>query len=1027
MARMPIYQETGAPAVTPITPPTVDQAGLRMQTAGYTNLAEASQRVVDFALAEKTRQSEVAGAAEGARNPFGVLDELEGKVLPTAYDRSALDTATRFAVAKIGNSTELQILTAISDAQENGLDPADLNARISGIISGASDATGSVSPDAAGALMMELRSYAAANSLQYQGNYLKLQEAENLDEWKVGVPGVFVEIASLVRQGNLEGANNRLKTFEENATDLGIDSALITEQLFKMKQEIALANVETMFANADTFEQRNEIRELVFNAAYGDGRDELLDGLNQTQIESLIGTLGNLEAQNQEGFGVSADQAMLMIEQQVRANDVDGARLSLEEFERQAVESGVSPVVLAERMLDMRAKIDIAHVETLFARALTIEDKNKIREMLREAAYGSGESNLVDNLSHGQVRALITRLGNIDLSEEIAAAEAAEAAADEIVDNVEKQVEVLSDLARGEIELSGVVTPATMGKLDTYLSMLPEAEAFDIRLRLNYEKEIYNYPTEIPNNIIYGNPNSILDDLNNRYNRSNITTYEQGLIQDAITRFQTIRDAQLTEFNEDQPKYIQDYLQKQIDAGIPAFRDAAALAIDGDSTAWLKIQEDAGLPLNQQTIVPVQFMSMLLETILSGEDPSGAKVDGTPLVGYLDELTSNSPDNLVLFQNAIRLAGGNDDLALAVELYGETGALAEIFNAYVWGTTNDADAALKDVVPDTYTSVDDYRNAVREKVFDAFEPLFQSYISAGADQGLVTQRATQFTNAVMTALARDGSLEPDNLIKAMVGHFSNYEFYDGAVEPGDRGIVLYVSSDQPNFRLPTELTHLIDQITDDQNSISAQIDNGQVQLTVPPLVPQLLNLGPEGGRGNVRSNEMFPEVTVEMSELELGLVKYHREQLTNGTYLDDDQGMTSVNIMGVTGPNGDIYNVPGFADGRRLTEQEAFDNAAAMGWDNFQSYPADSTVPNDEHPANLAAQRIHEQIDIDGQEFLSVLNEARRQSYKGWTDLVIEDGYWGNVDDGTLRLFLEGHVVLDANGNFIDIAIPSGN
>ena len=106
---------------------------------------------------------------------------------------------------------------------------------------------------------------------------------------------------------------------------------------------------------------------------------------------------------------------------------------------------------------------------------------------------------------------------------------------------------------------------------------------------------------------------------------------------------------------------------------------------------------------------------------------------------------------------------------------------------------------------------------------------------------------------------------------------------------------------------------------------------------------------------------------------ELALLEYHRNNLRNGTYLDDAQGMTTVNIMGVTGPDGQIYNVPGYADGRRLSEDEARELAAASGWAQYPSYPQQWAGPLEDHPANVAARRLHDQIDIDGRMFREFL------------------------------------------------------
>ena len=451
MARMPIYQETGAPAVTPITPPTVDQAGLRMQTAGYTNLAEASQRVVDFALAEKTRQSEVAGAAEGARNPFGVLDELEGKVLPTAYDRSALDTATRFAVAKISNSTELQILTAISDAQENGLDPADLNARISGIISGAADATGSVSPDAAGALMMDLRSYAAANSLQYQGNYLKLQEAENIDEWKAALQGHQVQIEQLVRQGELSEAELRIEIFTKDAEDLGISDAQITTAVTGFRQSMALANIDALWAGLETVEEQNAFRRQVKADAYNGGGSGLVENLTQSQIRAVLNRFG--EEDLRDSRERASDAATLALAEMINTGSVTQETQSLFDAEK---------VNLTPDELDS-VNLKLSYAEEAF---------NLQSEIPNAVATGNAQAllaNLGDRYKDPSLD-LEERTLLFDLIEETKIAVATEAA-EFNADRTEYRQNLLNGLlSAGDPEIVAAVEAAVQGDTDLWVA-----------------------------------------------------------------------------------------------------------------------------------------------------------------------------------------------------------------------------------------------------------------------------------------------------------------------------------------------------------------------------------------------------------------------------------------------------------------------------------------------------------------------------------------------------------------------------
>lgn len=91
---------------------------------------------------------------------------------------------------------------------------------------------------------------------------------------------------------------------------------------------------------------------------------------------------------------------------------------------------------------------------------------------------------------------------------------------------------------------------------------------------------------------------------------------------------------------------------------------------------------------------------------------------------------------------------------------------------------------------------------------------------------------------------------------------------------------------------------------------------------------------------------------------EQGLIDYHRKNLNSGGFINQGGNVTTVYITGVTGPNGRIYNVPGFADGKILTAQEAAQRAARVGWQMFPSYATGAE-------ADAAAERTHKIIEDD--------------------------------------------------------------
>ena len=106
----------------------------------------------------------------------------------------------------------------------------------------------------------------------------------------------------------------------------------------------------------------------------------------------------------------------------------------------------------------------------------------------------------------------------------------------------------------------------------------------------------------------------------------------------------------------------------------------------------------------------------------------------------------------------------------------------------------------------------------------------------------------------------------------------------------------------------------------------------------------------------------FAEPPEDMGDLERGLLEYHRDNLRNKTYLDDEQGLTTLFMQGVSGPDGRIYNVPGYFDGKRQDEKKSKKRAESIGWGNYPSYATGLE-------SNEAAVKFHDIVDQDANLF----------------------------------------------------------
>ena len=109
-----------------------------------------------------------------------------------------------------------------------------------------------------------------------------------------------------------------------------------------------------------------------------------------------------------------------------------------------------------------------------------------------------------------------------------------------------------------------------------------------------------------------------------------------------------------------------------------------------------------------------------------------------------------------------------------------------------------------------------------------------------------------------------------------------------------------------------------------------------------------------GGKIKDTSNFNFTPIPKEFNESygigeqDSNLIMYHRQTITNGTFIDnEDTGeITTIYIRGIKNPeegaDSPIYAVPGYFDGRKdWSEEEVVEKAIEEGW--FDLYPSDNT------------------------------------------------------------------------------------
>lgn len=122
---------------------------------------------------------------------------------------------------------------------------------------------------------------------------------------------------------------------------------------------------------------------------------------------------------------------------------------------------------------------------------------------------------------------------------------------------------------------------------------------------------------------------------------------------------------------------------------------------------------------------------------------------------------------------------------------------------------------------------------------------------------------------------------------------------------------------------------------------------------------------------------------------EQALIQYHRDNLSRGTELKDEQGTTTVLITGMQGPDGREYLVPGFFDGKRQSPAAIAERVGKIGWDRFPSY---ATLDD----AEQATKRLHDLIEEDSRVGPNVALDRERT-----IATAVNSGFWATNANGT--------------------------
>lgn len=159
-----------------------------------------------------------------------------------------------------------------------------------------------------------------------------------------------------------------------------------------------------------------------------------------------------------------------------------------------------------------------------------------------------------------------------------------------------------------------------------------------------------------------------------------------------------------------------------------------------------------------------------------------------------------------------------------------------------------------------------------------------------------------------------------------------------------------------------------------KNIINVQLESAVTDAsnTDLPYNDRIQNIFKITGKNAVdTTNFDFTPIPKHYDDKDVNILKYHRERIANGTYLENTDGSTTtIYITGVKHPeNGRIYMFPGYWEGEKHTEEEVFNKANEEGW--WDMYPSDSN--NADHKKRVRRLKLF--INNDGKKLAKMEKE----------------------------------------------------
>jgi hypothetical protein len=164
--------------------PSIDFAGNKELIRAQTGTAAALQKISNFAFESASQDKQVQGAERGMLDAQTTLESFQGR------DKSSFNIEERAAynAARETMSLKMEVLarqtmgTVLFNAQNDDIDPSDLNLNLSAVVEGFSESLGSFDPVAAESFKLNMENAKNGFFLDYSEKYQKKENAKRKAE-----------------------------------------------------------------------------------------------------------------------------------------------------------------------------------------------------------------------------------------------------------------------------------------------------------------------------------------------------------------------------------------------------------------------------------------------------------------------------------------------------------------------------------------------------------------------------------------------------------------------------------------------------------------------------------------------------------------------------------------------------------------------------------------------------------------------------------------------------------------------------